>query len=67
MQKYFFFFVFFFAPFLTHGAEVACTMEYAPVCGEKQVQCVATPCDAVRETYSNSCMAGADGATIVFA
>ncbi len=37
-------------------AEV-CTMEYAPVCGLVQVQCVTTPCNHVPETFSNDCMA----------
>lgn len=36
----------------------ACTMEYAPVCAAKQVQCFAAPCYPVYETYSNACMAG---------
>lgn len=43
----------------------ACTMEYAPVCGSVQVQCFAAPCYPVRETFSNSCMAAARGATNV--
>lgn len=34
-----------------------CTMEYAPVCGLVQVQCVTTPCDPVPETFSNGCTA----------
>lgn len=44
---------------------IACTMEYAPVCGSKQVQCIAAPCDPVQQTYSNRCMLNADGATFV--
>ena len=43
-----------------------CTMQYDPVCAEKQVQCVTTPCDPVRTTYGNACMAAADQATIIF-
>lgn len=42
---------------------VACTMEYAPVCGSVQVQCITIPCDPVRQTFSNTCMANAEGAT----
>ncbi len=37
-----------------------CTMEYAPVCGEKQVQCVKAPCYPIQKTYSNQCMMNAD-------
>ena len=42
---------------------VACTMEYAPVCGSVQVQCIAAPCDPVKTTFSNTCMANAAHAT----
>lgn len=34
-----------------------CTMEYAPVCAEVQVQCIKAPCYPVPETFSNKCMA----------
>lgn len=44
---------------------VICTMEYLPVCGEIQVMCVTEPCNPVRETYSNACVAEAAGATII--
>lgn len=44
---------------------VACTMEYAPVCATVQVQCIKAPCNPVEQTFSNSCMARAAGATIV--
>lgn len=43
-----------------------CTMQYEPVCGEKQVQCITTPCDPIRSTYGNACMAAADQATVIF-
>jgi hypothetical protein len=43
----------------------ACTMEYAPVCGSVQVQCIMAPCNPIRETFSNSCMARAVNATNV--
>lgn len=46
---------------------VACTMEYAPVCGSVQVQCVMAPCNPIRQTFSNSCMAWASNATNVTA
>lgn len=44
---------------------VMCTMEYAPVCGTVQVQCITTPCNGVRETFGNACMAGVAKATNV--
>lgn len=44
---------------------IACTMEYAPVCGSKQVQCIKAPCDPIKKTYSNMCMMNADGASFV--
>lgn len=42
-----------------------CTMEYAPVCGSKQVQCIKAPCDPIIKTYGNICQLNADGATFV--
>lgn len=45
--------------------DIACTMQYAPVCGAKQVQCVTAPCHPVYETYGNSCVLGASGAIYV--
>jgi hypothetical protein len=42
---------------------VACTMEYAPVCGMVQVQCITAPCNPVRTDFSNLCTANAAGAT----
>jgi hypothetical protein len=44
---------------------VACTADYAPVCGSVQVQCITTPCSPVRQTFSNSCMANISHATNV--
>lgn len=34
-----------------------CTMEYAPVCAQVQVQCIMAPCYPVAETFGNSCAA----------
>jgi len=39
----------------------ACTMEYAPVCGLVQVQCITAPCPPVEETFGNGCSACAQG------
>ncbi len=38
------------------GAE-ACTFDYNPVCGYVQVECITTPCNPVKETFSNVCVA----------
>ncbi len=35
----------------------ACIEIYQPVCASVNVQCVTTPCDAVQETFANSCKA----------
>ncbi len=34
-----------------------CTQIYQPVCGEVNVQCVTEPCDSVKQTFSNPCVA----------
>ena len=39
-----------------------CTMEWRPVCGKIQVQCITTPCDPVSETFGNRCQADAANA-----
>lgn len=43
-----------------------CTMEYAPVCGLVDVQCVTTPCDPVSQTFGNGCSACAQGNVISY-
>lgn len=45
------------------ASQIACTMEYAPVCGSVEVQCITAPCNPIRQTFSNSCMARASDAT----
>ena len=35
----------------------ACIEIYQPVCAAVRVECITTPCDPVKETYSNSCKA----------
>lgn len=44
----------------------ACTMEYNPVCGSKQVQCIQAPCDPVQQTYGNLCSLNVDKATLLY-
>lgn len=51
---------------ITDTAPTTCTMEYAPVCGSKQVQCIKAPCNPVQQTYSNKCMMTGDGATFLY-
>lgn len=56
------------------AAPVACTMEYAPVCGQKTVcpACITSnpacmaPCALQQQTYGNKCMMNADGATFAY-
>jgi len=38
-----------------------CTMEYVPVCGLVEVQCVTTPCNPIAQTFGNGCSACAQG------
>lgn len=42
--------------------EKPCTREYVPVCGEVDVRCVKAPCNPVKQTFSNRCMAENAGA-----
>lgn len=44
----------------------ACTLNYQPVCGAKQVQCITTPCDPVPQTYGNRCQLEADHAIYLY-
>ena len=37
-----------------------CTREYIPVCGEVQIECVTTPCEPIKKTFSNACVLGND-------
>lgn len=48
-------------------APVACTMEYAPVCGELQVQCIKAPCPPIKTTYGNKCSLNAAKAKFLYA
>ncbi len=50
---------------IVHGASlsgVVCTMDYNPVCASTPVQCITAPCDPVKQTFPNSCVAKAAGA-----
>lgn len=42
-----------------------CTMQYAPVCGSVQVQCIRAPCNPIRQTFGNACVASVAWATDV--
>ncbi|MFA5764210.1 MAG: hypothetical protein WC915_05380 [archaeon] len=35
----------------------ACIEIYDPVCANVQIECITTPCDPIKETFSNSCFA----------
>lgn len=48
------------------GGPTACTKEYKPVCGMKQVTCITAPCNPVPTTYGNKCMMTADGASYAY-
>jgi len=48
------------------GGPQACTKEYAPVCGAKQVYCITTPCNPVPTNYGNRCMMQADNASFLY-
>ncbi len=62
------------APWDPNGPEIVlppqeprvCTMEYDPVCAEKPVVCVRSPCPPARQTFSNACHARADNYTILY-
>lgn len=43
-----------------------CTKEYMPVCGQVQIQCITTPCDPIKQTFGNKCMACANSLTISY-
>jgi heat shock protein HslJ len=45
--------------------QIMCPMNYSPVCGTIQVQCITAPCDPVRETFGNSCVAASRHATYI--
>ncbi len=45
---------------------IACTKEYKPVCGAKQVTCITAPCNPVPTTYGNLCTMRADGASYLY-
>ena len=45
--------------------EMACTMQYEPVCGAQPVQCVTTPCYPQYHTYGNSCVLANEGGTYI--
>lgn len=52
-------------PMYVGAADVLCTVQYQPVCGAQQVQCIQSPCYPVYHTYSNNCVLGAEGGTFI--
>jgi len=57
--------LFFIAPAASAQTGTACTMQYQPVCGAQQVQCVTTPCYPIYKTYGNACVLSAEGGTYI--
>ena len=53
-------------PTPTPGRPDACTMQYEPVCAQKQVQCVRAPCPPVTRTFSNSCQASVEDYSVIY-
>lgn len=43
-----------------------CTMDYTPVCGLVEVQCIKAPCDLVPQTFGNACGACSQGNVISY-
>src|SRR5690606_26575264 len=39
------------------GEEEFCTREFAPVCGEVEIQCITLPCEPLKTTFGNRCEA----------
>lgn len=52
---------------LEDTAPVACTKEYAPVCGAVEIQCIKAPCYHPKQTYSNVCTMNAENAYLLYA
>ncbi|MBW7954867.1 hypothetical protein H3C61_03570 [Candidatus Gracilibacteria bacterium] len=50
-----FFIIFFYFTQVQALDNKICTMQYAPVCAEVQVQCIKAPCPPILETFSNKC------------
>jgi hypothetical protein len=48
------------------GTPVACTLEYAPVCGEQVVYCIKAPCPPIKTTYGNRCQLNAAKAKFLY-
>ncbi|MBT4936966.1 hypothetical protein HON22_03525 [Candidatus Peregrinibacteria bacterium] len=43
-----------------------CPEIYQPVCAERKVQCFTTPCEPIKETFSNSCFADIEDAHVLY-
>lgn len=58
--------LFFILPFSADASTpTMCTMQYQPVCGAQQVQCVTAPCYPQYHTYGNSCTMNAEKGTFI--
>jgi len=33
-----------------------CTKEYLPICAEVAIECITTPCEPIKQTFSNACV-----------
>ena len=47
--------------------QIMCTMQYDPVCGRQEVQCIKAPCNPIVQTYGNQCTLNAAGAEAIHA
>lgn len=56
----------FFAAYTIAAEPTVCTMDYTPVCGEVQVQCIKAPCDPVQQTFGNRCQLDAAKARFLY-
>lgn len=51
---------------VTWMSDEICTNDFAPACGEKNVECIQTPCESTLTTYWNKCKLEADNAEFMY-